>query len=180
MYKLTQVMHRNWKEMPECLIIKNLLRCSWWYSLLRKGTADLSCESVVLVFPSNIPSKIFEYYLLALSHGVQRRWCYCYVWWTSWNMSSRGMGVSAPYTCDARRSNADTICFTTSSKNTWAKCECSKERNSKEIEKSTVQVRGYPGRPGLKRHSVSKWLKSLPSEQAALTKWGRTEVTREV
>lgn len=56
-----------------------------------------------------------------------------YVWWTSWNMSSRGMGVSAPYTLEARRSKADTICFTTSSKKTWASCEWMRERNSKEI-----------------------------------------------
>lgn len=166
-----------------------------------------------------------------------------YVWWTSWNMSSRGMGVSAPYMLEARRSNAETICFTTSSKKTWASWEWMRERNSKEIwggedkvsswvsyykhvrdlcvtiwnqsrektnttdmpswvmwnnqymiterdtkhsltywtsysmfpsckllvltAKSTVQVRGYPGRPGLKRHIVSKWLNSLPSEHDA-------------
>lgn len=41
-----------------------------------------------------------------------------YVWWISWNISSRGMGVSAPCIFDARRSNAETICFTTSSKKT--------------------------------------------------------------
>lgn len=34
-------------------------------------------------------------------------------------------------------------------------------------EKSTVQVLGYPGMPGLNRHIVSKWLKSFPSEQTA-------------
>lgn len=34
-----------------------------------------------------------------------------------------------------------------------------------------MQVRGYPGRPGLKRQTVSKWLNSLPSEQEA---WQQT------
>lgn len=57
----------------------------------------------------------------------------CYVWWTSWNISSRGIGVSGPYSLQARRSNADTICLTTSSKNIVANCECNRERNSKEI-----------------------------------------------
>lgn len=56
-----------------------------------------------------------------------------HVWWTSWNMSSRGILVSGPYILHALRSNAATICFTTSSKNTVANCECSSERNSNEI-----------------------------------------------
>lgn len=34
-------------------------------------------------------------------------------------------------------------------------------------EKSTVEVRGQPGMPGLKRQTVSKWLKSFASEQDA-------------
>lgn len=51
------------------------------------------------------------------------------------------MRVSAPYILRARRSNAATFCFTTSSKNMVANWECSKERNSKEIWKKT------PNRP---------------------------------
>lgn len=34
-------------------------------------------------------------------------------------------------------------------------------------EKSSVQVRGYPGRPGLNRQTVSRWLNRLASEHDA-------------
>lgn len=64
------------------------------------------------------------------------------VWCTSWNIISRGMIVSGPNLVAARRSKAATFFLTTSSKNMAASLECSRERNSKEIEKSTVQVRG--------------------------------------
>lgn len=55
-----------------------------------------------------------------------------YVWWTSWNISSRGIFVSGPYSLHALLSKAATICFTTSSKNNVASWECRSERNSKE------------------------------------------------
>uniref|UniRef100_A0A8D2PS34 Citrate synthase n=1 Tax=Zosterops lateralis melanops TaxID=1220523 RepID=A0A8D2PS34_ZOSLA len=48
-------------------------------------------------------------------------------------MHSRGIRVSGPKVLAARRSKAATICFTTSSKNTVASWECSRERNSNEI-----------------------------------------------
>lgn len=65
-----------------------------------------------------------------------------YVWWTSWSINSRGIFVSGPYSLHALLSKAATICFTTSSKNNVASWECRSERNSKEIEKSKVQVLG--------------------------------------
>lgn len=43
------------------------------------------------------------------------------------------MRVSGPKFLAAWRSKAATICLTTSSKNTVANWECSRERNSKEI-----------------------------------------------
>lgn len=43
------------------------------------------------------------------------------------------MLVSGPWSLDALLSKAATICFTTSSKNSVASCECRSERNSKEI-----------------------------------------------
>lgn len=71
--------------------------------------------------------------ILSVSVSVLVHQGWHYVWWTSWNMSSRGMGVSAPYILEARRSKAETICFTTSSKKTWASWEWRRERNSKAI-----------------------------------------------
>lgn len=59
--------------------------------------------------------------------------CRDHVWWISWNISSRGIRVSGPYSLQARRSNAATFCFTTSSKNMVASWEWSKDRNSKDI-----------------------------------------------
>lgn len=51
-------------------------------------------------------------------------------------------------------------------------CQCTTSNQETLTEKSTVQVLGYPGIPGLNRHMVSKWLNSFPSEQTACReKW---------
>lgn len=101
---------------------------------------QFSVRTQVVSLFSLLPHFSLWYRVRACLCFLRQEWRY--VWCTSWNMSSRGMAVSAPCILEARRSNAETICFTTSSKNTWASWEWRRERNSKEIAKSTVQVRG--------------------------------------
>lgn len=75
-----------------------------------------------------------------------------HVWCTSWNISSRGIRVSGPYSLEARRSNAATFCFTTSSKNMVANWEWSRERNSKDI-CAKDKTEGFPVRAASRKRS---------------------------
>lgn len=101
--------------------------------LFGPGTEDTEAHEVVRV--SSLSPKILLTRISLMPLPPWKPLCLerRYVWWISWNISSRGICVSGPYILQARRSNADTICLTTSSKNMVANWECIRERNSKEI-----------------------------------------------
>lgn len=90
------------------------------------------------------------------------------------------MKLGAPYRVLALPKKLLTICFTTSSKNRVDNLECKADLNSKLTEKSKIHDCGTSGRPGLNLHTVTRWLKSIPSVQIDLTKFGFTNVSDDV